>query len=126
MSVFPSYMVMVGMRKPVGRGAYWISRLKGELVVEGVVSELLATSLSSRFWSSLISSCMGENVGMSFFLDDADVLLESRWMRKSFLAFWPSRSKTLRAGFGPPPIRTFSCDPGSATGLGRMLDTASL
>ena len=62
----------------MGRGAYWISRLKGELVVKGAASELLATNLSSRFLSSLISSCTGENVGMSFFFDDADVLLASR------------------------------------------------
>ena len=62
----------------MGRGACWISRLKGELVVEGVASEFLATSLSSRFLSSLISSCTGENVGMSFFFDDANVLLASK------------------------------------------------
>ena len=116
---------MVGMRKPVGRGARWISKLKGELVVEGVVSELLAASLSSRFRSSLISSCMGVNVGTSFFLDDADVLLASRWMHKSSSAFWPSRSKTLRPGFGPPPIHSFSCNPGGAAGLGGRSDTAS-
>ena len=69
---------MVGIRKPVGRGACWISRLKVEPVVEGVASELLATSLSSRFQSSLISSCMGENAGASFFLDDVNVLLASK------------------------------------------------
>ena len=69
---------MVGIRKPVGSGACWISRLKGELVVEGVASELLAASLSNRFRSSLISSCMGENMGTSFFFDDADVRLASR------------------------------------------------
>ena len=68
---------MVGIRKPVGRGACWISRLKGELVVEGMASELLAAS-STCFRSSLISSCMGENVGTSFFLDDADALLASK------------------------------------------------
>ena len=72
--------------------------------MEGVVSELLAASLSSRFRSSLISSCMGVNVGTSFFLDDADVLLASRWMHKSFSVFWPSRLKTLRPGFGPPLV----------------------
>ena len=62
----------------MGRGACWISRLKGKLVVEGVASELLAANLSSRFLSSLISSCTGANVGMSFFFDDADVLLASK------------------------------------------------
>ena len=62
-SIFPSYVVMVGIRKPMGKGARWISRLKSELVVEGVVSELLAASLSSHFQSSLISSCMGVDVG---------------------------------------------------------------
>ena len=77
-SVFPSYVVMVGIRKPVGSGACWISRLKSKLVVEGVASELLATSLSSRFLGSLILSFIGENVGTSFFFDDADVLLASR------------------------------------------------
>ena len=68
---------MVDIWKPVGRGACWISRLKGELVVEGVASKLLAASLSSRFQSSLISSCMGENVDTSFFFDYANVLLAS-------------------------------------------------
>ena len=62
----------------MGRGACWISRLKGELVVEGATSELLAANLSSRFLSSLISLCTGENVGMSFFFDDVIVLLASR------------------------------------------------
>ena len=69
---------MVGIRKPVGSGAYWISRLKGELVVEGMASKFLAASLSNRFWSSLILSCIGENVGTSFFFDDANVRLASR------------------------------------------------
>ena len=69
---------MVGIQKPVGRGAHWISRLKGELVVKGVASELLAASLSSHFQSSLISSCMGENMGKLFFFEDADVLLASK------------------------------------------------
>ena len=69
---------MVGIQKPVGIGGYCISRLKDELVVEGVVFELLAASLSSRFLSPLISLCRGENVGTSFFFDDADVLLASR------------------------------------------------
>ena len=85
--VFPSYIVMVGIRKPVGRGACWISRLKCELVVEGMASELLVANLSSRFLSLLISSCMGENVSTSFFFDDADVLLASRRARKSSLEF---------------------------------------
>ena len=69
---------MVGIRKPVGRGVLWISRLKGELVMEGVASKLLAASLSIHFQSSLILSCMGENVGTLFFLEDADVLLASK------------------------------------------------
>ena len=69
---------MVGIQKPIGRGAYWISRLKGELVVEGVASELLAAILSSCFWSLLISSCTGENAGTSFILDDVDGLLASK------------------------------------------------
>ena len=116
---------MVGMRKHVGRGARWISRLKDELVMEGVVSELLVASLSSRFQSSLILSCIGVDVGTSFFLDDADVLLASRWMRKSSSAFWPSQSKTLCPGFGPPPVCSFSYDPGGAAGLGGRSNTAS-
>ena len=69
---------MVGIRKPVGSGAYWISRLKGELVVKGVASKLLAASLSNRFRSSLISSCIGENVGTPFLFDDPDVRLASK------------------------------------------------
>ena len=69
---------MVGIRNLAGRDACWISRLKGELVVEGVGSELLAASLSSLFLSSLISSCTGENVGTSFFFEDTDVCLASR------------------------------------------------
>ena len=69
---------MASIGKPVGSGACWISRLKGKLVVEGVAFELLAASLSNHFQSSLISSCMEENVGTSFFFDDADVGLASR------------------------------------------------
>ena len=46
--------------------------------MEGVTSELLAANLSSHFLSSLISSCTGENVGMLFFFDDADILLASK------------------------------------------------
>ena len=69
---------MVGMQKLMGRDACWISRLKSELVVEGVASELLAASFSSLFLSSLISSCMGENVGMLFFFDNFDVHLAFR------------------------------------------------
>ena len=76
--VFPSYVIMVGIQKPMGRGVCWISKLKCELVVEGVASELLAASLSNRFRSLLISLCMGENVGMSFFFYDTDVRLASR------------------------------------------------
>ena len=117
---------MVGKQKPMGRGAYWISKLKGELVVEGVAFELLAASLSSCFQSSSISSCMGENTGTSFFLDDANVLLASKWICKSSAAFCLSRSKTLHAGFCPPPVRSFSCYPGDAADLGGRPDTASL
>ena len=62
----------------MAKGACWISRLKGELVVEGAASELLAASLSNHFLSSLILSCTRENVGASFFFDDADFLLASR------------------------------------------------
>ena len=69
---------MVGIQKLAGRGASWTSRLKGELVVEGVASELLAASLSSLIRSSLISSCMGENFCTSFFFDDVDNVLASR------------------------------------------------
>ena len=43
-SVFPSYVVMVGIRNPTSRDACWISRLKDELVVEGMASELLAAN----------------------------------------------------------------------------------
>ena len=117
---------MVGIRKPIGRGACWISRLTGELVMEGVASELLAGSFSSCFRSSLISSCMGKNAGASFFLDNADVLLASKWIRKSSSTFCLSRSKTLRVGFYPPPVRSFSCDLSGVDDLGGRLDTASL
>ena len=67
-SIFPLYIVMVDIWKLMGRGAYWISRPKGEWVVEGIASELLGASLSSLFLSSFISSCMGENVGTSFLM----------------------------------------------------------
>ena len=110
----------------MSRGACWISRLKGELVVEGVVSELLAASLSSHFQSSLISLCIRENAGASFFLDNTDVLLASKWIRKSSSTFCLSRSKTLRVGFCPPPIRLFYCDLGGAADLGRRPNMASL
>ena len=109
--------------KPVGRGACWISRLKGELVVEGAAFELLDANLSSRFLSSLILSCPSENVGMSFFFDNADVLLVSRWPCNSSSAFWPSRSNTLHVGFGPPPVHSFSYDPSGATDLGGRPNT---
>ena len=69
---------MVGIRKPVGRGACWISRLKCKLVVEGAPSELLAANLSNHFRSSLILSCTGENMGMSFFFNNVDICLASR------------------------------------------------
>ena len=75
-----------------------------------MASELLAASLSNLFLSSLISSCIGENVGTSFFFDDADVFFASKWARKSFLTFWPSWSNTLRVSFDAPPVRSFSCD----------------
>ena len=110
----------------MGRGVCWISRLKGQLVVEGVASEPLAANLSNRFLSSLISSCTGENVGTSFFFDDADVLLASRLAHKSSSVFWPSRSNTLCVGFGPPPVRSFSCDLGGATDFGGRPDIVPL
>ena len=95
---------MVSIRNPVGKGACWISRLKCQLVMEGMASELLVTNLSSLFLSLLISSCIGENVGTLFFFDDADVLIASKWARKSSSAFWPSRSNTLGLSFGAPPV----------------------
>ena len=64
---------MVGIWNPAGKGACWISRLKSELVVEGVASKLLAASLSSLFLSLLISACTRENTGTSFFFKDADI-----------------------------------------------------
>ena len=69
---------MVGIRKLVGKGAYRISRLKDELVVEGAASKLLTAILSNHFRSSLISSCKGENVDTSFFFNDVDVRLASK------------------------------------------------
>ena len=78
---------MVGIRNPASRGACWILRLKGELVDEDIASELLAASLSSLFLSSLISSCTRENASTSFFFEDADVCLVSRWTRKSSSVF---------------------------------------
>ena len=69
---------MVGMRNPTGKDAFWILRLNGELVDEGVASELLVANLLSLFLSSLISSCTGENTSMSFFFEDTDVRLASR------------------------------------------------
>ena len=71
----------------MGTDAYCISSLKGGLVVEGEVPKLLAASLSSLFLRSLISSCTGENAGMSFFFEDADVHLASRRTRKSSSVF---------------------------------------
>ena len=32
----------------------------------------------------------------------------------------------LHVGFGPPPVRLFSCDPGGAMDLGRRPDTVPL
>ena len=78
---------MVGMRNPAGKDACCISRLKGELVVDGVVSKLLVANLSSLFLSSLILSCTRENVGTSFFFEDADVRLTSKWTHKSSFVF---------------------------------------
>ena len=117
---------MVGIRNPVGKGACWMSRLKGELVVEGVVSMLLAANLFNIFLSSLISSCIRENVGTSFFFDDADVLLASKWTHRSSLAFWPSRSNILRVGFGAPPVCSLSCDPNGVVNLDGRPDTLPL
>ena len=117
---------MVGIPNHVGKGACWISRLKSELVVKGVASELMAANLSNLFLSSFILSCIGENVGMSFFFDDANVLPASKWTRRFSSAFWPSQSNTLCVGFGTPPVRSFSCDPYGATDLGGRLDTISL
>ena len=108
---------MVGIRNPVGKGACWISRLKGELVVEGVVSVLLAANLFNIFLSSLISSCIRENTGMSFFFDDTDIVLASKWTHRSSSAFWPSWSNTLRVGFGAPPVHSLSYDPYGVTEL---------
>ena len=78
---------MVGMQNPMGRDACCILRLKGELVVEGVVLELLAASLSSLFLSSLISSCTEKKAGTSFSFEDTDVRLASKWTRKSSSVF---------------------------------------
>ena len=117
---------MVGIGNPVGKGACWISRLKGELVVEGVAFKLLVANLFSLFLSSLISSCTGENVGKSFFFDDANVLLAFRWDRKSSSVFWPSRLNTLRDGFNVPLVRSFSCDPCGTIDIGGRLDTIPL
>ena len=69
---------MVGIQNSAGRDACWISRLKGEMAVEGVASELSAAIFSSHFLSPLISSCTGENADTSFFFKDADVHLPSR------------------------------------------------
>ena len=117
---------MVGIGNPAGRDTCWISRLKGKLVNAGVASELLAASLSSFFLSSLISSCTGENAGTSFVFKDADVRLASRWTRRSYSAFSPSQSNTLRDGFGAPLACSFSYDPCSAMGLSGRLDTIPL
>ena len=94
--------------------------------MESVVSELLATNLSNLFLSSLISSCIGENVGTSFFFDDADVLLASKWACKSSTVLWPSQSNTLHINFGAPPVRSFSCDPCGVVDLGGRLGTILL
>ena len=87
-----------------------MSKLKGQLVVEGVVSDLLVANLSNLFLSSLISLCIGENAETSFLFDDADVLLASKWTRRSSSTFWPSRSNILRVGFSAPLVRSLSCD----------------
>ena len=117
---------MVGIRNPAVKGAYWISRLKGKLVIEGVTSKLLDASLSSLFLSSLISSCTGENAGMSFFFEDADVRRASRWARKSSSAFWLSQLNTLHDSFGAPPVCFYSYDPCGVTDLSGRPDTISL
>ena len=68
----------------------------------------------------------GGECGHAFFLDDVDVLLASRWIRKSSSAFYPSRSKTLHVGFYPPLVPSFSCDPGGAADFDGRPDIASL
>ena len=70
---------MVSIRNPVGKDTCWISRQKGKLVVKGVASKLLVGNLSSLFLSSLISLYNGEIAGTSFFFEDANVCLASRW-----------------------------------------------
>ena len=125
-SVFPSYVVMVGIQNPLGKGTCWISRLKDELVVEGVTSKLLAVSLLSLFLSSLISSCTRENAGRSFFFEDADVRLESRWARKSSSVFRLSWSNTLRDDFSVSLVCSFCCDPCGATYHSGRLNTVPL
>ena len=117
---------MVDIRNPVGKGVCWISRLKGELVEESVASELLATNLSSLFLSSLISSCIGENVGTSFFFDDADVLLASILAHKFSSVFWLIRSNTLCNDFCVLVVRTFFYNLCGATNLGGRFDTIPL
>ena len=117
---------MVDIRNPAGKDACWISRLKGELIMEGLTSELLAASLSSLFLSSLISSCTRENAATSFFFKDADVRLASRWTHRSSSALWPSRSNTLRDDFDAPPVCSFFYDLCGATDLGGRPDTVPL
>ena len=69
---------MVGILNPVGSGAYWISTLNGEVVVDGATSVFMAASFPSLALNLLISSFMGEMTGRS------SLLLEVAELRLAF------------------------------------------
>ena len=72
---------MAGILIPTGNGTYWISTLRGEVVIDSVALVFLATSFSSISLSSLILSFMGEKTRRSFLsLEVAELCLTSRWM----------------------------------------------
>ena len=70
---------MVGILNPASNDAYWISTLKGEVIVDGAASVFLAASFLSLSLSSVISSFMGEKAGRSsLLLEVVELRLASR------------------------------------------------
>ena len=75
---------MVGILKPAGRGACWISALNEEIEVDWAASVFLADNFSSLALSSFISSLIREKIDNSFlFLELTEVRLTSRCVRIS-------------------------------------------
>ena len=70
---------MVRIMNPTSNGAYWISALKGEVVVDGAASKFLAMSFLSLSLSSLISSFKREKARRSsLLLEVAELRLASK------------------------------------------------